>query len=157
FGPGAQLDDTGSGYELWSPDVREDLLFDASGRLTAVEREGYSQRLDVSYPSGTRQEVTDSGGKKVVFDFKGGRVATVTDPAGGVWTFGYTNDSQTSIDRTPSARLAADPTAYHWRFAYDTDSYQLTKWLDPDCRLTTISYATGTEAGTSATWGAFAG
>jgi uncharacterized protein RhaS with RHS repeats len=92
--------------------------------------------------------VTDSGGKVVTFTFTGSRITSVVDPLGSVWTFEYTNDSLTQVSH--------GPTGYTWQFAYDTNSYLLSYIRDPDCTITALSFANGTEPGL-ATYGTFLG
>ncbi len=142
-----QLDPTTSGYHVWSPDSRDDYWFDQQGRLTQIGREGYATPLTISY-NGSTQVITDSGGKVTTVTFTGPRVSQVTDPNGNSWSFAYTNDSLTAITQKQ--------TGYRWQFAYDPTQAVLTQLLEPDCRLTTLSYAAGTEPGL-ATFGAFVG
>jgi len=104
--------------------------FDSAGALTAIaDRNGYTTTL--SRPSSAELIVTDPGGRQLSFALDGGRVQTLTDPAGNVTHFSY--------DGAGNLTDVTDPLGRHTSYAYDS-SHRMTVLTDPRGGQTTNVY-----------------
>jgi len=104
------------GYTLTAPNA-DILSFDTDGKLVSIQTPGFSNLLTLDW-TGDDFTVTDSSGRTTSYIVDGdGHVATVTDPGGAVWTFGYDGPSLVSIT-SPQGNFAS--------FGYDSDAFVMT-------------------------------
>jgi RHS repeat-associated protein len=145
--------ETDGAYRL-TTDLRRVYLFDAAGKLTTL-RSPNSHEISLDYTGGTLTSFTDAAGRSIAatvssgrltrlqladgrhvdFGYDGsGRLTTVTDLVGKVWTYAYDGSS---------SRLASikDPRD-NWvvRNSYDSSSGRVTSQLDPKGGQTTWSW-----------------
>jgi RHS repeat-associated protein len=82
---------SGSGYKITYTDLSS-LSFDGTGRLTAITNRylgTYSQSLAIAWTTSGATISAATGSTRVSFNAKG-QIGTITDSAGGVWSFTYT-------------------------------------------------------------------
>ncbi|MCX4745966.1 DUF6531 domain-containing protein [Kitasatospora sp. NBC_01287] len=108
------------GYQLTTPD-QHSLLFDSSGRLTAMH-DPAGNGLAMSYAGSQLTSITDAAGRTVTFGYIGALLATVTLPGSRTVTYGYTSGRLTSVKD-----LRGQTTSY----GYDPTSGLLTTVTDP--------------------------
>ena len=101
-------------------------------RLTKiVDRNGNTTTL--TYVAGNLTSVTNTYGRSLTFTYNGfKKVASVTDPAGRVTTFGYDSTGRKLTQIT-------DPNGRTIQYTYNT-LYQLTSKVDKDGRVFTYTY-----------------
>jgi RHS repeat-associated protein len=103
--------------------AREQLAFDAGGRLTSVsDRNGVATTL--SYTNGRLTTVTEPGGRALTLTYTGSRVTQVSDTAGRSMSFEY-GDGQGNLT------AATDVGGGVTRFTYDAQ-HRLLTMLDPE-------------------------
>lgn len=116
----------------WTYTGRDDTVetYDAAGRLVSItHRDGLSQTLAYDIPAiegdddpDTLDRVTGPFGRRLRFTYDAqGRMATLTDPAGGVYTYGYdTSNNLVSVtypDNTPADDGDNPVRLYHYEDA----------------------------------------
>lgn len=113
----------GSTYELLRKDQVK-YAFDASGRLTSM-RDRNNQGLTFAYDgSGRLQTITDSAGRTITVTHNGsGNLTQVALPDGRSVTYGYTNGKLTSV---------TDARGKVWTYGYDATYGWLTTETDPN-------------------------
>lgn len=129
------LEESGTDYIVTLRDQSVE-TYDSAGKLTEiVAANGYTQTL--TYTSGQLTGVTDSYDRTISFTYEavGDRLATVTDPDGQVYKFGYGSGGQLTSVTYPDARVVT----YHYD---NTDySYALTGITDESgTRISTWTY-----------------
>jgi RHS repeat-associated protein len=86
--------------------------FDVSGNLTALDNVGSTRLLTYSYQSGRVSTITNTVGKTIGLTWTNGRVSSVTDPGGNVWSYSYNADGMLSQVTSPGPN--ADTRTYHY-------------------------------------------
>jgi RHS repeat-associated protein len=98
--------------------IRDDktYYFDPAGNLATLEVAGYTVESR-TYTSNRLTTVTSLGGQVVRLTWSGSRVASITDPANNVWSYGYNASGMLQTVTSPGAN--ADVRTYHYEDPLD--------------------------------------
>ncbi len=94
--------------------------FDTTGKLTEI-RDLQHRALTLTYnPDGTLQKVSDATGRELQFAYENGRLRTITDPLGRVWTLHYNAAGQLERIQLPDLVYngVVEATNVGFQFAY---------------------------------------
>lgn len=125
-----------SGGEIELTDTMRAVVqhFDASGRLVQQRKRTGETEFTVTYTDASSDRidhVTDAAGRSWVFTYSGGKLASITDPAGGV--------TQATVDDRGDLASFTTPDGQAHAFAYD--QHHVTSKTSPAGDVTNYTYA----------------
>ena len=121
--------------------VEQTLRYSAAGYIQRVETAGGTLVMQFNYSSDPAypDSVSNAAGQRVSFGYNPLKyISTVTDPAGNVWTYGYTN-SNSSLSTVTSPGTTPDVRTYFYERA-DLDYTLLTGIALNGVRYSTYTY-----------------
>ena len=93
-------------YGTWSVKRNRQTAVYSSSGIQSISKP-FGERLIFKYSGGKLGSVENQSGRKIVFGYGTGsgsaRVATVTDPAGGLWSYGYNSAGMLTSVRSPDS------------------------------------------------------